>query len=147
MGWDNMISAAAREGSLKLMACDAQLLAQICCSHLFFLGTLKHSLQQQQTPKNKPWAFWNAHVSSLEVNLLGSHTSPGQTAFSRTLNRFAELSTVKMLWHVSHRQINYSVRPNVGLINTALHWEKGTYHCSKINGLFTQCLSFQMPLT
>lgn len=36
-----MIIAVVKEGSLELMACDAQLLAQICCSHLFCLASLK----------------------------------------------------------------------------------------------------------
>lgn len=43
MGRGGLISTETREGSSKLMLCDVQLLAQICCCHLFGLARLKCS--------------------------------------------------------------------------------------------------------
>lgn len=43
IGRGGLISTEAREGSSKLMLCDVQLLAQICCRHLFGLARLKCS--------------------------------------------------------------------------------------------------------
>lgn len=43
LGRGGLISPETREGSSKLMLCDVQLLAQICCGHLFCLASLKCS--------------------------------------------------------------------------------------------------------
>lgn len=53
-----MISAVAGEGSLKLMACEAQLLAQICCSHLlrpagYKCSHVNRSLKKQKEEEEK----------------------------------------------------------------------------------------------
>lgn len=143
MGWDNMISTVAREGSLKLMACDGQLLAQICCSHLFCLAGLKCShfdgnrnFKRSRTRRDLlTLRFVEPTGKSLQLagaNSLQQH--------SQWLKRFAERSAVKLLWHASRSWINDSGRSNLGLINADLHLEKVMCHCSKINWLFANGL-------
>lgn len=148
MGWDNMISAAAREGSLKLMACDAQLLAQICCSHLFCLCWCKNILTPTGTNTLKEAVFvCHELLTSRFAEPWGK--SPGIPQFTgaswpqsnpQWLKRFAQLSAVKILWHASHGRINDSVMPNLGLINAVLHLEKVACQCRKINSLFAEGL-------
>lgn len=133
MGWDNMISTVARRGSLKLMACDGQLLAQICCSHLFCFNSLKCS----HLDRNKHVKRSCVHHELLTltfVESLGTLLFTG--AYSLQLHsqwpkRLAELSAGKMLWHASRGWINDSVKPNLVLINAVLHLGKVACQCTK----------------
>ena len=144
MGWDNMIRTVAREGSLKLMACDAQLLAQICCSHLFCPASLKcfhfdrNKHLKRSCARHKLLTLRFVEPRGRSPRILQFTGARSLQKHSRWLKRFAELSAVKMLWHASCSWINDSVRPNLGLINAVLHLEKVMCHYSKINWLFAE---------
>lgn len=124
-----MIRAVAREGNLKLMACDVQLLAQICCSHLFCLASLKHS----HSSSNKRLKRSCLHLEMLTL---------------LSVIKWID-SVVEMLRQDSHGWISHSVRSKVGLINAVFHLVEVVCHnqSKKINHLFAVGLSFQITLT
>lgn len=112
---DGRSGLISREGSSELMLCDVQLLAQICCRHLFCLASLKcsrsdtkedvcYKLLTDRFPK--PCGESLGILQLTEVN-------------SRQKHFPLDLTANKMLWHIGW--ICDSAQSDLSLINVVLH--------------------------